>query len=781
MPPMMNAAIHAVCHSHRLRSVCSARGGRASPGAAGPRSSRPWWSAGRGPRGARSARSEVSVVTRRGAPSVRVGLNVSPSRGGRARRRRGRAEAGAASPDDRARALVVAAQPSAAHTLRRQGHAGTGPRLRAWRTSTRRPASASIRRRGTPSRRPTNGAGPTPRGSTPTAAGPVPCSTSRGPSWRPRSAPGRTRSASPPRAPRPTSSASSECSAGGRAPAAAPTSWSTPSSTRASSALPRGRRATPAGRVTPVGRSTGSAASSEVDVEAALRAGRDRARVRPVREPRGRHAPAGRPGRRDLRRGGRPAAGRRRPVHRSRGARARRLVGADRERPQVGRTRRCRRPRGPARTPAGARRCPATSASRGRVAGFENVPAIVAAAAALEAVRADADAEDARLPRSSTRSAPRSRAPCPTSRSSATPTDRLPHVVTFSCLYVDGEALVDRARPRGVRHHLRLVVHGEHPRAVARPGRDGRADPRQRARLAPARHRPTPTSTVSSTCCPASSRTCGPTPGWPTCEPTVRDDADVEVDARGRLCPLPVIDLARAARHAAAGRPDRPRRRRPRRRERRRRLVRHARPHPGLLRPLRHARHGPDATVYRVRTPPRLARLRPAAVERRGRSSAAASSATKRAVAERACGRGDLETRRQVRVALRRGGQVLGPRHLDDAERGQVLGRPTGRRAAGARSPSARSRSTSATSATFEASRPRWNIDSPANSPPIATPYSPPASSPSRQASTLCAQPSSVQLDVRGARPSGVIQPARAAGRRTRRRPSSKAVSTRIS
>ena len=37
----------------------------------------------------------------------------------------------------------------------------------------------------------------------------------------------------------------------------------------------------------------------------------------------------------------------------------------------------------------------------------------------------------------------------------------------------------------------------------------------------------------------------------------------------------------------------------------------------------------------------------------------------------------------------------------------------------------------------------RWNIDSPANRPPIATPYSPPTSSPSRQASTECAQPSS--------------------------------------
>lgn len=31
------------------------------------------------------------------------------------------------------------------------------------------------------------------------------------------------------------------------------------------------------------------------------------------------------------------------------------------------------------------------------------------------------------------------------------------------------------------------------------------------------------------------------------------DDATTEVDARGRLCPLPVIDLARAARKASPG------------------------------------------------------------------------------------------------------------------------------------------------------------------------------------------------------------------------------------
>ena len=65
----------------------------------------------------------------------------------------------------------------------------------------------------------------------------------------------------------------------------------------------------------------------------------------------------------------------------------------------------------------------------------------------------------------------------------------------------------------------------------------------------------------------------------------------------------------------------------------------------------------------------------------------------------------------------------------------------TARRAATRRRHAAAS--TSAASATFPASVTRWNIDSPANSPPIATPYTPPTSAPSGvHASTLCAQPS---------------------------------------
>ena len=69
------------------------------------------------------------------------------------------------------------------------------------------------------------------------------------------------------------------------------------------------------------------------------------------------------------------------------------------------------------------------------------------------------------------------------------------------------------------------------------------------------------------------------------------------------------------------------------------------------------------------------------------------------------------------------------------------------------------SRSTSPTRATFDASVSRWNIDSPANRPPIETPYSPPASRPSHQASTECTQPRRCSSRY-AARIAGSIQPA---------------------
>lgn len=82
-----------------------------------------------------------------------------------------------------------------------------------------------------------------------------------------------------------------------------------------------------------------------------------------------------------------------------------------------------------------------------RVPGFPNLPAIMAAAAALDAFEAD-QAADAVLRTLTGRIRDRLPAAVPDSVVHGDPTTRLPHIVAFSCLYVDGEALVtelDRA------------------------------------------------------------------------------------------------------------------------------------------------------------------------------------------------------------------------------------------------------------------------------------------------------------------------------------------------
>ena len=76
-----------------------------------------------------------------------------------------------------------------------------------------------------------------------------------------------------------------------------------------------------------------------------------------------------------------------------------------------------------------------------RAPGFENVPGTLAAAAALQAVVADRDEVDARQ-RSLVDRVRRAVALIPDVDVVGDPVDRLPHLVTFSCLYLDGESLV---------------------------------------------------------------------------------------------------------------------------------------------------------------------------------------------------------------------------------------------------------------------------------------------------------------------------------------------------
>ncbi len=84
-----------------------------------------------------------------------------------------------------------------------------------------------------------------------------------------------------------------------------------------------------------------------------------------------------------------------------------------------------------------------------RVAGFENVPGVLAAAAALQAVVAERDEVTARQRALVDRIRARVVAEVPDVDLAGDPDDRLPHVVTFSCLYVEGEALVRELDRRG--------------------------------------------------------------------------------------------------------------------------------------------------------------------------------------------------------------------------------------------------------------------------------------------------------------------------------------------
>lgn len=113
-----------------------------------------------------------------------------------------------------------------------------------------------------------------------------------------------------------------------------------------------------------------------------------------------------------------------------------------------------------------------------RIPGFENVPGVVAAAAALEAYRAEMAADGPRL----SALVDQIRAGVPRMITDVQvvgdPVARLPHLVTFSCLYVEGEALLteldrlgfavssgssctaDTLRPSHVLEAMGVITHG---------------------------------------------------------------------------------------------------------------------------------------------------------------------------------------------------------------------------------------------------------------------------------------------------------------------------------
>lgn len=85
---------------------------------------------------------------------------------------------------------------------------------------------------------------------------------------------------------------------------------------------------------------------------------------------------------------------------------------------------------------------PADERESGRAPGFEDIPAVVAAVASLRAVRAEAAQEAVRLRELTERIRARVPQLVPDVEVVGDPERRLPGIVTFSCLYVDGEALL---------------------------------------------------------------------------------------------------------------------------------------------------------------------------------------------------------------------------------------------------------------------------------------------------------------------------------------------------
>ncbi|MFC7900018.1 cysteine desulfurase/sulfurtransferase TusA family protein [Streptomyces griseoincarnatus] len=183
----------------------------------------------------------------------------------------------------------------------------------------------------------------------------------------------------------------------------------------------------------------------------------------------------------------------------------------------------------------------------GRVPGFENLPAIVAAAASLRAVRAEAAQEAVRLRELTDRIRARVPELVPDVEVVGDPERRLPGVVTFSCLYVDGETVLhelDRAgfsvssgssctsstlTPSHVLRAMGVLSEGN-VRVSLPPGTEEEDVERFLGVL------PGVVAGVREKLGAPVSRT----------ETVTRErDEALVVDALGRRCPIPVIELAR--------------------------------------------------------------------------------------------------------------------------------------------------------------------------------------------------------------------------------------------
>ncbi|MFK0279257.1 cysteine desulfurase/sulfurtransferase TusA family protein [Streptomyces sp. NPDC090499] len=179
----------------------------------------------------------------------------------------------------------------------------------------------------------------------------------------------------------------------------------------------------------------------------------------------------------------------------------------------------------------------------GRAPGFENLPAIVAAAASLRAVRAEAEREAVRLRELTARIRARVPELVPDVEVVGDPERRLPGVVTFSCLYVDGETLLHELDREGFSvssgssctsstltpsHVLRAMgVLSEGNVRVSLPAGAAEGDVERFLEVLP--------GVVAGV---------REKLGAPVAVAAVQDDVLV-VDALGKRCPIPVIELAK--------------------------------------------------------------------------------------------------------------------------------------------------------------------------------------------------------------------------------------------
>jgi cysteine desulfurase len=189
---------------------------------------------------------------------------------------------------------------------------------------------------------------------------------------------------------------------------------------------------------------------------------------------------------------------------------------------------------------------PVDERESGRAAGFENIPAIVAAVASLRAVRAEAAAEEVRLRELTERIRARVPELVTDVEVVGDPERRLPGIVTFSCLYVDGETLLHELDRAGFSvssgssctsstltpsHVLRAMgVLSEGNVRVSLPPGTAQEDVERFLAVLPG----AVAGVREKLGAPA-----------PVAEVRNSDEQVLVVDALGRRCPIPVIELAK--------------------------------------------------------------------------------------------------------------------------------------------------------------------------------------------------------------------------------------------